>query len=398
MLLKKKPKVTLIVHDLSINPIVRAYPFYLALKKLGYDVEIVGFLIRKNEIYPPYKRKASFKTVVVKNPGLWEYLKGLPKLLSLIEGDIIYAFKPRMTSYFPGLIKSFFGLRKPLLLDAEDDELYFEYSGPLNFLYLFFVRGWLFPNAHKYLLILHLFLFPTPKKTVVSSKLKKRYGGDIILHGPDESIFDPKLYDKSSCRKKFLIENDKKVILFAGVPHDHKGIDIIIEALSKINEDDFLFVCAGPKNHTNFKYAKEKLGNKCRLLGNVPNEKMPELLAASDIVPILQKETKFTESQMPAKLFEAMAMEKIIIATDVSDIGFVLGKNEGDSRRRGYILESNNVDSLIKKLKILKNLSEAKKYAENARLFYLENASVAAISGKLNSILTDIKSSKRYTW
>jgi hypothetical protein len=144
-----KKKVTLIVHNLSANPIVRAYPFALALMRMGYEVEVAGFLIEKENVYQPYANKLKFKTVFIGKGGLINYLKGLPKLLKMIEGDIIYAFKPRMTSYFVGLLKSKFGLKRMLLLDAEDDELFFTYKNWFQFLYLFFIRGWNNPNENE---------------------------------------------------------------------------------------------------------------------------------------------------------------------------------------------------------------------------------------------------------
>ena len=108
--MKNQKKITLIVHNLSTNPIVRAYPTAIALEKLGYKVEIAGFLIGKDRVYEPYANKYHYKTVYIGNGKIIDYLKGLPKLLKLIDGDIIYAFKPLMTSFFVALIKSRFGI------------------------------------------------------------------------------------------------------------------------------------------------------------------------------------------------------------------------------------------------------------------------------------------------
>lgn len=384
--MKNKKKITFIVHNLSSNPIVRAYPIALALERIGYEVEVVGFLIEKNIVYQPYADKFDYKTVFIGNEGMLNYLKALPKLLKLIDGDIIYTFKPRMTSFFVGLVKSRFGTKKELILDVEDDELFFTYKNWLHFLYYFFIRGWNSPNAHLKLLLLHLFLFPARKRTVVSSKLQKRYGGEIILHGPDEKVFNPGLYDQFKTRKDFNLPLNKKLILFAGVPHEHKGVRMIINALEVIDNDKFILVCAGPHDHDLFIEAKKRLGDKCIILGMVDNSKMASLLSAVDITPMLQKRMKFTESQMPAKLFEAMAMKKLIIATDASDIGKVLGKNENE--KRGFLVDYDNIDQFIVTLKTsIENPKLIERMTENGRRFYLEEASVNSISEKLKSIL-----------
>jgi len=378
-------KITLIVHDLSSNPIVRAYPLALALQRLGYKIEVVGFLIGKNQVYPPYADKFEYKTVFIKG-GIFSYLIALPKILKLIKGDIIYAFKPIMTSFFVGLLKSWFGLKKTLILDAEDDELYFKYTGFLNFIYLFFIRGINNPNAHRNLLLLNLFLFPAKIRTVVSSKLQKRYGGEILLHGPDETIFNPSKFNKTEARENLNLPQDKILILFAGVPHEHKGINTIIKTLHSIQNDKFIFVGAGPSNHEWFERAKSNLGDRCILLGYVPNNKMPLLLAAIDIVPILQRKTKFTESQIPAKLLEAMAMEKIIIATYASDIGKILGNNEID--KRGFIIDYDNADQLTEILfDIRNNPKEGLLMGKRARNYFLKEASIAANTLKFNKYL-----------
>lgn len=384
---KNKKIITLIVHDLSSNPIVRAYPIALALERIGYNVEIVGFLIEKNKVYQPYADKFDYKTVYIGKGGLLNYLKGLPKLLKLIKGDIIYAFKPRMTSFFVGLLKSRFGLKNELILDAEDDELSFTYKNKIHFIYFFFIRGWNDPNAHLKLLLLHLFLFSAKKRTVVSSKLQKRYGGEIILHGPDEKIFDPELFDQVQSRKQFNLPLDKTLILFAGVPHDHKGVNTIINVLKNLKED-FVFVGAGPPDHKLFVKAKEILKEKCIILGIVDNSRMASLLASVDITPMLQKKTKFTDSQMPAKLFEAMAMKKTIIATDASDIGKILGKEEKE--KRGFLIDFDNEAQFKEKLIFIKNNKEIiERMQENARAFFKSEACVEAISLKLEKLLNN---------
>jgi glycosyltransferase involved in cell wall biosynthesis len=51
---------------------------------------------------------------------------------------------------------------------------------------------------------------------------------------------------------------------------------------------------------------------------------MPELLALSDMVVLPQRRTPVTSAQVPAKVFEAMAMAKPIVATSMSDLPEIL--------------------------------------------------------------------------
>jgi len=387
--LGKKKLITLIVHNLQANPIVRAYPIALALKKLGYNVEIVGFLIGKKDVYKPYANKFNYKTIYLEKESVISYLFGLSKILKLIKGDIIYAFKPLWTTFFLGLLASGFGFKKTILLDVEDDELFFSNNNKSKFdsILHFFFRGWNGLNSYGKLLFLHLLLFFVKKITVVSSKLRKRYGGDIILHGPSEIIFNPNNYNKFNSRREFNLPQDKILILFAGIPHKHKGIHTIVSALKSMG-DEFIFVAAGPKNHIEYVKAKKILKEKCILLGLIDNSQMPSLLSAVDITPILQMKTVFTESQMPAKLFESMSMGKTIIATNTSDIANVL---EGKKHyKRGFIVDFNDVNQFKETLNYYKKNKESiNQIQKNAMEYFMNEASVNANAKKLLHILNN---------
>ncbi len=59
-------------------------------------------------------------------------------------------------------------------------------------------------------------------------------------------------------------------------------------------------------------------------IGCCPMEQLPRYIAACDVVAIPQGPGLMSMGQLPAKLFDAMAMQKAIVATDVSDIRLVL--------------------------------------------------------------------------
>jgi glycosyltransferase involved in cell wall biosynthesis len=61
-----------------------------------------------------------------------------------------------------------------------------------------------------------------------------------------------------------------------------------------------------------------------KLVGPRPLSERPNWLAIADVIAIPQRKSVATVGQMPAKLFDAMAMSKPIVATDVSDIPSVL--------------------------------------------------------------------------
>ncbi|GAJ23662.1 unnamed protein product, partial [marine sediment metagenome] len=70
-----------------------------------------------------------------------------------------------------------------------------------------------------------------------------------------------------------------------------------------------------------------------------PFEKVPEFLAMADVVVIPQKRNLSTIGQVPAKVFDAIAMAKSIIATNVSDLAEILNGC-------GWIVEPENPEQL----------------------------------------------------
>jgi glycosyltransferase involved in cell wall biosynthesis len=58
--------------------------------------------------------------------------------------------------------------------------------------------------------------------------------------------------------------------------------------------------------------------------GPVPFDDVPRYLAAADVVAVPQRATSDTLGQVPAKLFDAMAMARPIVSTSVSMIPEVL--------------------------------------------------------------------------
>jgi len=112
---------------------------------------------------------------------------------------------------------------------------------------------------------------------------------------------------------------------------------------------------------------------------------MPELLAAVDIVPVLQRPGKFAEAQMPVKMLEAMAMAKSIIATAVSDLPRIIG--EGDSARGWIIPPLDEAAFVGAVLEIINNPAKGKRRGCAARQYFLKYASLSSNTAKLRNII-----------
>jgi glycosyltransferase involved in cell wall biosynthesis len=61
-----------------------------------------------------------------------------------------------------------------------------------------------------------------------------------------------------------------------------------------------------------------------RLVGRVPIAQVPDYLSAADVVVVPQRDSSDTRGQVPAKLFDAMALGRPIVSTRVSMIPEIL--------------------------------------------------------------------------
>ena len=92
-----------------------------------------------------------------------------------------------------------------------------------------------------------------------------------------------------------------------------------------------------------------------------PFEILPEFLSITDLVVVPQAERSASYAQVPAKIFDAMAMAKPIIATNVSDIPEIL---DGC----GWIVDPGNPKQLAETIQYVFNHPfESKKMGYKAR-------------------------------
>jgi glycosyltransferase involved in cell wall biosynthesis len=379
--------ISLFVNDIGDNPIGRALPIAKALHKAGYEVEVLGFLLGKDEeLYSPYLNEIEPTTVQTSlHPA--ELFLNVRRLAHAASGDIIYAFKPVIPTLAPALYAARIVETRPLLLDVEDEEVYGDRNWGLQDTWRKLFRGWRLGTSWKYTRLLQLFRGSVDAVTVVSTKLQRRYGGTLLRHGPDETEFFPDrdFEARETVRERWGLPEDRKLAVFIGTPRSHKGFDTLAEALSQPECKEWDFVLVGPRENEYAHSVKQRLPDRTHLLGAQPYHLAPELLSVADAVPIPQKETSFAEAQVPAKLLDAMAMARPIVASRVGDLPDILGHGE-----RGWLVKPGDSRSLARALsEIAERPEAARKRAQRARSWYEQNASTTAIVETLGGVLKD---------
>ena len=319
-------KISCLVFDLSRNSIVRTYPIAKVLER-HHTVEIIGPCFGDG-VFPPYRSEFAFRTVAgTRYPA---FLGTLPKLLRHIEGDIVFAFKPRPTSFGLALLAQ---LRhhRPLILDVEDWEVADLWSSPQRSQRLRqLVRFW-DPNALPYTWLLERMTGLADEITVVSRFLQHKFGGTILYHGADTDRFDPARFDRTALREKWGLSPNETIVLFTGTLNPHKGVAELARAIAGLPaSENTRLLLVGQEGTVGYLHRVKQIGGDRMLhVGFQPHDTMPTFTAMADLVAIPQRQTPFSQAQVPGKVFEAMAMSKPIIASRVSDLPEILGEQAG---------------------------------------------------------------------
>jgi glycosyltransferase involved in cell wall biosynthesis len=309
-------KISVVAFDLSDNATGRA-DLLARLLAPRHDVRVVGPRFG-SEIWGP-ARGGSVAYRAVSGTRYPAFAGRLGPLLELIDGDVIYASKLRPTSYGLGLLARH-RRRRPLVLDIDDWELGFFYRS----------RRWRRigralnlgnPNGLPWTWLMERLVRRADAVTVASRFLQSRFGGTLLPHVRDTEAWDPARYDADAGRRD-LGAGGRPVVMFLGTPRAYKGIDDLVDAVALLR-GEVLLVIVGvkPGSVDGARWAGHSF---VRLVGEVPFDEVPRFLVAADVVVVPQRATSDTVGQVPAKLFDAMALARPVVSTAVSMIPEVL--------------------------------------------------------------------------
>jgi glycosyltransferase involved in cell wall biosynthesis len=381
-------KVSLIVSDLSGGGAVRAFLLGQVLLDLGYAVEVVGFQFGPNLYATPPVGIPVCAIPGQPYPGL---LKQIPSLLKKLDGDILYAVKPKPTSFGLGLLRRL-QTRKPLLLDMDDWELSWcggddwRYAPSPKQLYrdIFKPNGQLKEPDHPlYTQWLENWVSKADGLTVDTSFLQNRFGGVYVANGKDTELFSPEGYDAEVARSHLGLSN-YRVLMFPGAPRPHKGLEDVLEALEILQEPDLRVVIIGGSPYDD--YDDRLIERYGKWLIKIPRqsvEKMPEMVMAAHVVVVPQRDSLTATAQFPLKLSDGMAMGKPIISTRVGDIPTILDNS-------GYLVDPGSPQQIAEKIReIFSDWPAAEAKGKLGRDRCVEHYGLPAMGKGLNDVLNN---------
>jgi glycosyltransferase involved in cell wall biosynthesis len=386
-------KISILVSDLSEKGAGRwggaVRPFLLAqsLQKLGVAVEILGFVPGPNPNLQSTETLPIKQIVGDRYPGLF---KSAYQLCSQIQGDIVYAYKPKAGSFGLGLLYHWL-TRKPLWLDIDDWELSWhggdKYHYPLPskrlFRDIFKADGALRrPDHPLYLQQLERLIPLADRLTTHTRFLQQRFGGDYIPNGKDTTLFDPDRWDGSQVRQRYGWGENSRILMFPGAPRPYKGVEDVLMALDLLNDDRYRLVIVGGSPYDQYDQQLQARWHRWLIqLDKIPYTQMPETIAAADLVVIPQRDHPSAQAQFPLKLTDAMAMAKPILATEVGDIPEILGET-------GFLTQPANPDRIATTLtEIFNHFAEAKVRAQQARVRCQKYYSLDAMANFLATMI-----------
>jgi glycosyltransferase involved in cell wall biosynthesis len=314
-------KITILASDEISAPLYRVRLLAKMLQR-RFDVEVLGFVFDEARLDPRAPRDFPYTPIMVRGPKDWA--RAERELRDRITGDLMYAMKPRPSSYGVAL-RHRIETRKPVVVDIDDWELFM--IKPWS-KYMLKNLAYALPrlnevNNYASTLLMDKLIRFADGRTVVSSFFQNRYGGQLAPQYVDTELFDPACFDRQALRKAHNLD-DYQLIVFAGIAHPAKGVGDIITALRKLGPQrrDWRLVIVGPTTP----YARQlaELDDRVVLLGTQPPTRTPEFLAMADLVVLPQQVARASQGQMPMKLYEAMAMGLPVISTQMSDIPHLL--------------------------------------------------------------------------
>ncbi|SHJ57197.1 PEP-CTERM/exosortase A-associated glycosyltransferase, Daro_2409 family [Malonomonas rubra DSM 5091] len=141
-----------------------------------------------------------------------------------------------------------------------------------------------------------------------------------IFNGVNPDDFKPCQPDEEYLRAWNL--EGKQVIGFIGSFYRYEGLDLLVKSFARIadeNPDAVLLLVGGGEMEAELKelIAARNLSDRVVMPGRVPHERVPGVYAMVDILAYPRYSMRLTELVTPLKPMEAMAMGKVLVASDV---------------------------------------------------------------------------------
>lgn len=176
---------------------------------------------------------------------------------------------------------------------------------------------------------------------------------------------------KFDARKKIGLPLERKIIMYTGHLYDWKGVDVLAEAAGYLEQALVVFVGGTSQDIKNFT-KRHKNGRNLLILGQKSHSEIPFYLNAADVLVLPNSRESSNPRAVPysiydtspIKLFEYMASNRPIVASDLPSIREILNED------MATFFKADNSNDLAEKInRVLNQPSDAERRASQALEF-----------------------------
>lgn len=381
----KKPKISFLVTDISSPGLGVAVNFARMLAG-RYDSEIAGpdFGIGVSAMYQDLY---TFKVVQARRMyRVPDFFADCRRLAGVLEGEVIVSVKAFANTLPVALREKRRRGRKVIVYLDEWDGALFRQLSPWRRM-LRVLRYVHHPLDDIYYPLVERLIPRADAVISTSTFLQEKFGGRIVPFGVDTDHFRPQPPEKTLQLRRELGLEQGKLIVFGGVARPHKGVEDILEALVVLNSPALRLLIVGPGTfHLDALMRNPRYKPFLAHTGHRSKEDMPAYLGLADLVVLPLSDTLLSRSQVPCKVFEAMAMAKPIIASAVSDLPSIL---EGC----GWVVAPDHTAELAAAIRfVLSEPAEARRRGEAARARCIQQYSLPVAERAFAEVIEEVRS------
>ena len=378
----RRTTIAVLAWDVGHNPYGRAYLIAEALAR-RYRVVLIGFQFPRygSDVWTPL-RGAAMEPVVIQGCDFPEFQQQLRSLANKIDPDVVIACKARLPTVQLGMMLKAVRNR-PVIVDVDDHELsFFRNQSPLDGVADLPDDALRVPHDEAWTRRVEPLLSFADELLVSNAALQSRFGGVLIPHARDERIFDPATVIGTAIRRQLDLLAQERLVLFVGTPRPHKGVLELAAAVRACSVPNCRLVVVGTPPEAAFRQALlDAGGNRLTMLNDQPFDALPGLLAAADLVCLLQDENSaVSQYQLPAKVIDALAMGVPVLATATPPLENLIAAG---------LVQATTQDTAAADIEHLLTLPsrERERQAVQARQWFIQNGSYAAILHRLTAAI-----------
>lgn len=218
------------------------------------------------------------------------------------------------------------GVGAKSLIDAYDNyESYIPWAKPLHWIWRHYLKNSDYLTAAG----------PQLLALISSGRNKSK---DVVLPMAADPIFKPQ--NKIESRHKLNLPRTKILIGYIGSANNNRGISTLLDAMNTIAKErpDILFIMSG------FKPIDLRLPKNVKHLGYIEADKVPILVSSLDLSIAINLNSSFGLYSYPIKIYEALASQRTIIASNTPASAWVLREHPE------LLFASDSPSELLKKI------------------------------------------------